>query len=113
MSVDRRDYIIYGWKLPYNMKNRNNEKLNLWDDKFLPLVEGHKNEEFRIIQDQMCGKYTVFGYKVMSNDDGWEFKDIVFNDSFNYLKLKNRYVELFDNEIPETEPTLFIFSHFC
>lgn len=36
MSVDRRDYIIYGWKLPYNMKNKNNEKLNLWDDKFLP-----------------------------------------------------------------------------
>ena len=21
--------------------------------------------------------------------------------------------ELFDNDIPETEPTLFIFSHFC
>lgn len=36
-----------------------------------------------------------------------------YHDSFNYLKLKNRYVELFDNDIPETEPTLFIFSHFC
>ena len=32
MSVDRTDYIVFGWKLPYEMKDSNGEQINFYDD---------------------------------------------------------------------------------
>lgn len=119
MGVDRTDYIIYGWKLPYDLKNSNDEKIDLWEDKFRSMIEGHKGEEFILISDGMCGKYNVFGLRINHCGDedgnGWDFINLDFkNLDLNDEKVKLKYREIFDLEEnePIEEPYLFIFSHF-
>ena len=112
MSVDRSDYIIYGWKLPYELKDTKGENIDLWDDKFLPMIEGHPGEKFTLIIDGMCGKYNAFGLSVAQSNEDWEFEKLNFEDiSSKKEQVKNKYKELFGTEIEE-DPYLFIFSHF-
>ena len=50
MGVDRRDYIILGYKLAGSFPKDNN--LNLYEDeKLLPYIEGHKGIE-HVIMDR-------------------------------------------------------------
>lgn len=111
MSVERTDYIVYGWKLPYELKNENG-KIDLWADKFLPYIEGHKGETFTLVSDGMCGSYNVFG-KLLAHatddGDGWGFKNLDLSN-LNPIEVKEKYKELFNSE--PSEPCLFIFSHF-
>lgn len=82
MGVDRTDYIVYGYKLPYELKNENG-KIDLWDDKFLPMIEGHQGEEFTLISDGMSGQYNVFGLRIESGGDkyeGWDFVNLDFKN---------------------------------
>ena len=116
MGVSRNDYIVYGWKLPYEMNNSKGEPINFWDDKFLSMVERHQGEEFTIIHDGMCGNYTVFGLmlnRVGDEYEGWNFVNL-HHKSLDAEKVKRKYREVFDCPIDEviTEPYLFIFSHF-
>lgn len=110
MSVHRTDYIFFGYKLPFKFDN-----IDLNDDKFLPMIEGHKGEEFRIIRDGMSGEYTVFGLQIETADEyvGWKFKKIKF-ENLDSEKVKNKYREVFEIEEKEpiAEPYLCIFSHF-
>lgn len=112
MGVDRTDHIIYGYKLPYELKNESG-KIDLWDDKFLPMIEGHKGEEFTIISDSMCGEYNVFGIRIQSGDGGWNFVQLDFKN-LDPEKVKSKYREVFElkKDEPIPEPYLFIFSHF-
>lgn len=114
MSIDRTDYIVYGWRLPSNPKNPKNEVFNVFDEKFLPMIEGHWNEPFRIYYDfsQRSG-YTVFGIKLKMADNGWQFAELNFDkNSFDVEKLKNKYKELFFVDGELTDPHIFIFSHY-
>lgn len=116
MSVDRSDYIIYGWKLPFNMTSSNNEKIDFWDDKFLPYIEGHQGIEYSLIRDGMSGEYMVFGQRLSSGGDdyeGWDFVNLDFKN-LDAEKVKTKYRKLFNIESQEhlAEPYLFIFSHF-
>ena len=115
MSVDRRDYIVYGYKLPYEMSNEKGP-IDLEDEKFLPMIEGHEEEEFTIVSDGMCGEYTVFGLLIESGGDeyeGWDFVNLDF-ENFDPEKVKSKYREVFELEEdePVAEPYLFIFSHY-
>jgi hypothetical protein len=114
MGVDRIDYIVYGWKLPYKIEGKNG-KINIWDDKFLPLIEGRQGEKHFICVDGMCGKYVVFGILIDSSDDyeGWTFQELNIHTIENNFdnELKNRYIDLFESE-PQSNPKLLIFSHF-
>jgi len=110
MSVDRTDYIVYGWKLPFDIKNEKNEIIDLWDDKYRSMIEGHPGEEFTIIRDGMCAEYTVFGLSIDQTYDEWDFVELDIK-KYDPKKLKNKYKEMFDNDC-KTEPYLFIFSHF-
>ena len=112
MSVDRKDYIVYGWRFD-SIKDSTGKKIDVWDDKYKPYIEGWENEEFTLIYDGMCGQYTVFGLLILDkNDDscGWEFVKLEFNN-LDSDKVKNKFKELF-GYTPEQEPELFIFSHF-
>ncbi len=122
MGVDRTDYVIIGYKLPYRFKGVISGKDIDWhDDTFLPYVEGRKGVVFSIIIDQMCGDYAVFG-KVLArayDDTGFEFKEINYEES-NFDEVKEKFVELFggytvmdmlDKEF-QYEPKLFVFSNF-
>lgn len=112
MSVDRTDYIIYGWKLPYEIKN-DDGVIDLDDDKFLPLIEGQEGEEFTILQDGMNGEYTVFGLVIALayDDGGWVFQELPMTFD-QEEKVLSRYQDLFESEPPIDKPKLFIFSHY-
>lgn len=109
MSVDRTDYIVYGWKLPYTTTNRT--RLN--SDQCLSMIEGHSGEEFILVLDDMCGDYIVFGKRISSDfgkESGWEFIQLDLKN-YNSDEVKSKFLEVF-GIIPSEEPSLFIFSHF-
>lgn len=114
MSIDRTDYIVYGWKLPYDMKDSKGNKISFWDEKFLPMIEGHKGEEYSIIIDNMCGNYIVIGKVLASTkeSDGWNFIPLKYWDSSEREELKDKYRKMFDIEGGVADPYLFIFTHF-
>jgi hypothetical protein len=106
MSIDRRDYLVTGYKLPGDFLNDYDEEI------LLPYIEGRQGLEYRIIADSMCGEYVVFGYvhSSSSSDVGWDFVEInieCYND--NILK---QFHSLFFKE-PDVPLTTFIFSEFC
>jgi hypothetical protein len=113
MGIDRTDYIVYGWKLPYDLKDSKGDKIDFWDDKYLPMIEGHENEKYSIIIDGMSGEYVVFGIIIAQADEscGWNFVKLnqkqMIPDSLNF-----RYREVIDEHGPAVDPHLFIFSHF-
>jgi hypothetical protein len=113
MGVDRNDYIIYGWKLPFELKNENGEKIDIYDDKYLPYIEGRRGIEYIIIVDNTCGKYIVFGLLIETDRgdlEGWNFKSLDLTN-LDSEQIKYKYFELFGvNNI--NEPNLFIFSHY-
>jgi len=112
MSVSRTDYIMFGWKLPIHLKNKNGA-IDLWADKFLPFIEVPNGAEYALIIDQMCGQYIVFGNLLArATDDGycWGFSSLDFSVNREAVILK--YTELFETDTPPSEPYLFIFSHF-
>lgn len=113
MGIDRSDYIVYGWKLPYEILDNEGNKIDLYHEKFESIMCGFEGEDFTLITDGMCGNYNVFGLSVQHCNDEYEGWDFVNLDiaSFDAEKVKSKYNELF-GIYPTTEPTLFIFSHF-
>ena len=113
MGVDRSDYIVYGWKLPYEILDTEGNEIDVYDEKFESMMCGFEGEDYTLICDGMCGNYNVFGLNVQSCDgeyEGWDFVNLDIA-SCDAEKVKSKYVELF-GIYPTTEPTLFIFSHF-
>ncbi len=112
MGIYRQDYILFGWKLSNKITNDKNEVIDFFEDKYLPYIEGHKGIDYYIINDQMCGKYTAFGKRIMCSNvnEGWNFETIV-SEGLNSEEVINKYIELFGTN-PTTKPVLFIFSNF-
>jgi hypothetical protein len=114
MSVYRTDYIVYGYNLPYELKNEKG-KIDLCSDKFLPMIEGHQGEQFSFISDGMCSDYNAFGIviKSVSEYEGWDFVNLDFKN-LDAEKVKSKYREVFDLKegVSIADPYLFIFSHF-
>lgn len=117
MSVDRTDYIIIGYKMPYGVKLKSGEMLNnlIWDDeKYLPFVEGWINEDFRIVSDGMSGNYIAFGLEISSSDEyrGFDFIELEINTN-DFDRVRSRANELFpDLEFDFSQPKALIFSHY-
>jgi hypothetical protein len=108
MSVQRIDYVVYGWKMKYIPNVYENEKL-------LPYLQGHKGIEFSLISDTMNGQYQVFGVVISKSDEiyvDFDFKEInikKMNEKTDLLI--DKYYDLFD-ELPNSLPDLIVFSHF-
>lgn len=116
MGVDRTDYIIYGWKLPYNLNDPDGKPIDdFWDGgKYEKLVDGD-DDGFQLITDGMCGNYCVFGKVIESGGDQWEGWNFVELDIANMDRHKaiGKYVEHFQPPPGGPGlPTLFLFSHF-
>lgn len=115
MSVDRTDYLILGYMMPYNLKTRKDEEIDLWDDKYLPYLEGWKDEKYRLIRDGMGGQYNVFGLVLNQSDDygGFDFIEIEHPSDPGEYYLHQKALELFpDVDFDFSEPKLILFSHY-
>ncbi len=108
MGLDRNDYIVFGYKIPYD------REINYFDDeKFSKHING--DSIYTLIIDQMLGSYIVFGVLITQDNDGWDFVDLEDTDMFSEdwkfnrrMYLKHNAKELFN--ITEN-PKMFIFSH--
>lgn len=81
MSVDRTDYLMIGYKMPYDVKFKDGRSLSqdIWDTgEYLPMVEGWKDEIFSLIPDGMSGNYICFGIVLVRSDiyAGFDFTTI-------------------------------------
>jgi hypothetical protein len=116
MGVSRTDYIVYGWKLPSDIKDKDGKVIDFWDEKFLPYIEGHLGVKYIFISDGMCGDYCVFGKKLnVQRDDEYEdtnFKELDISPSnLNSMEAFSKYLEVFGMGA-ETPPAVLVFSHF-
>jgi len=116
MSIDRTDYIIYGWKLPHDMKDSNGKNFDYWDDKYLSMIDGHEGEEFIIVRCDGGDVDVAFGKLLAVGGDeelGWGFTPLNF-EGLDEEKVKNKYRKLFFLEANEeiADPYVFIFSRF-
>jgi hypothetical protein len=119
MGVDRQDYLIIGYKMPYDVKMKDGRELSdiVWEDeKYLPFIEGWKDEEYRLIIDGMSGEYIVFGYPLDESDEYGGF-------NFNVIDIKqlqpridttiNTAIVWFsDVDFDFKNPEIFCFSHY-
>ncbi len=119
MGVDRTDYIIFGFK--FSPKDLKQHGIDLWDDKYLPYIEGHQGVEYIIVNDGMSGEYVVFGKLINQADEneGSNFKKIEYDSFFSDQVNKAiiyKFKELFGNEmyasIEDIDPQLLVFSHY-
>jgi hypothetical protein len=119
MGVNKTHYIIFGFKVhPNKLKS---EKIDIWSDKFLPYIEGHKDIPYTIIYDGMCGEYLVFG-KLIHKDhdyDSFSFTSISYKDFFDDKENKEvtqAFIDLFGkeifNDLEDEEPQMLVFTHF-
>jgi hypothetical protein len=107
MSLDRTDYIVYGWKLPKSMRDKDGNDIDFWDDRFLPYIEGHSGEEYTLVRDD---DFMAFGKLIGSNYDGWKVTHLDVRN-IDIEAIRNKYCEVFDAAGSIAEPYLFIFSH--
>lgn len=116
MGVNRKDYIIYGWKLPYNMKDKDGNKIDPYDGEFVKYNDNENEGEITLIEDGMCGEYMVFGYlvKAYGSDtdwyEGWGFAELD-TDAIDKAYLETLFDKLFGHK-DDMKPKLFIFSHY-
>jgi hypothetical protein len=114
MGVDKTDYIMFGYKLDYEMEDPKGGKIDWYSDKFLPMIKGRKGEEYSLIIDGMNGDYVVFGKILLEGNEyeGFDFKEFDVS-KINSESVKRRLQELFEDYREVTdEPKLFAFSHF-
>lgn len=106
MGVYRTEYIIYGWKLPYDIGK--DQELDLYE------IDEILESPFSLIVDGMMGKYCVFGEIInQTSDEGWEFT-ILDLEKMDSQKLIDKYKEIFklNSEEIVTDPYLFVFTHY-
>lgn len=112
MSVYINRYLIYGWKLPYDMKDINGNLVRYNNELFTPMIDGEQGQIYSVFLDQMMGKYIVFGKVILDMDieDGSSFEDVDLPE-INKNMLIYKYNKLFGNKQLKEEPKLFKFIH--
>lgn len=97
--------------MPGDLFDSNGEEINVYEDSFLPFVEGHKGVDEAIVYDQMCGEYTVFGKRLAYMDsDVNEFQTIdVSGLDENLLRVK--FKSVFGIDAPVEPAAILLFNH--
>jgi hypothetical protein len=95
-------------------------KLDLYDDDtYLSYLEGHKEQRYRIINDDMSGNYCFFGIIIKQSNyyDGFDRKPVtMFSDLFliENVKIDISYKasELFNFGFDESHVDLYCFTKY-
>jgi len=105
MGISRTDYLVYGWKLPY--------QANLTES--MDRERGNLDEDILGVNDEVFGKYSVFGVKLGcgESDSGWDFIQIpkvgvLATIDERVVRARHRVV----GDMDFLAPSLFIFSNF-
>jgi hypothetical protein len=119
MGVERTDYIVFGFKMNPELLKR--KRINIWDDKYLPFIEGHKGVPDVFVYDGMNEEYAVFGKLInrAEEHEGVNFTTISYKDFFDVeesSRVIGKFIELFGedmlDELDDDEPQMFVFSHY-
>lgn len=117
MGVDVTTYLVYGIKLDQNKFNEDFEKNNPEIENQLEYLEdefdGAYDAEFRIIEDNMLGNYTVIGKVIESLS---EHDEEFYTISVDKLPDPDRLVEAINKKLnsnyERSEFKLLLFNHF-
>ena len=90
--------------------DKHGNDIDLWDDKYVPYIEGHKGVEYTIIKDY-DNNIFYFGQVIGHTNDDWDFNEIDV-DLIDAEKTEKLFDELFECDIPKGSPILFITSHY-
>lgn len=117
MSVDRHDYLMIGYKLPLDLKDKNGvELMQLMheDDKFLSMYEGWAGERFTLVDGGIINDFLAFGEVLESSRGGNGFKYAEISmSSDDFIEVWIAAFDLFSNfDFKFETPQLIIFSHF-
>lgn len=63
MGIDRTCYLVFGAEIEH-------EKVDY--EKHLPMIEGHRDAPFQIVDDPMCGEYAVVGKILIGIDPDYD-----------------------------------------
>jgi hypothetical protein len=107
MSVYRKDYIFWGWKLDKSEWSRNISTLENWE-------EVNPSSHCEVLIDQMAGQYIIFGQVLERTENDyepmWEYTPLYLSYLISQLELVSEFTLAFGTK-PKTEPKLFIFTH--
>ncbi len=117
MGLDTSFHLIYGFRLPHDVKHKETGKeIDPFSDELEPYLNGHKDvRPFQLIWDQMgCGQDTIFGQGLcyMDGDGEATIKEVDFN-TIQTIKVQRLYEKLFkDYDVPlDVEPKLLCIVH--
>lgn len=105
MSVSVTNYVVLGYVL--------NNKIDVYDDKYIWMLEGHKWEKFSIIDDGMSGEYIVF-WIILSRINNNEEMPMAEIDTNNLSRLMAEVREGCKELVEQREdaPKLLMFQHY-
>jgi hypothetical protein len=106
MGVDRTDYLMFATDVGADAFD--------WD-KHVAEMEGRPDRRFDIVDDGMSGKYCLAG-KIIAVSDPYEGFERCKIDpekfDFDRAALAKKVSEAFGRQIPDSDFSLILFSHF-
>jgi hypothetical protein len=112
MGVHKEDFLIIGYKLPYDITDWHNEPYNQYK------IKGSDYSGFNIIGDGMCGEYAYFGKIIASlneDDDDWDDVEMSLAKTDAIMQeVRDEFVKIFEGKISLNEhiPKIILFTHY-
>lgn len=106
MGVDRTDYLMFGADMGTEAFERDDLEAE---------IEGAPGARFDVIYDGMCGKYCIAG-KIIARSDAYDGFEMAKIDpaklDVDPAALAAKVSEAFGREVPPSNFSLILFSHF-
>ena len=107
MSVYKKDYIFWGWKLELSKWSSALPTLDNWE-------ELNPSSECEVLIDRIASRYIIFGQVLERTENEydpiWEYTPLYLSYLISESQLKDEFKFAFGCN-PTTEPKLFIFTH--
>jgi len=111
MGIYKTSHVVFGWKLPCDLQDKHGNKINVYEEEFLPYIEGHPGIPETIIKDGVRGDYVVFGLPLASVSDSGDFQYFDVPSKEYACGLRIKFEQLFKIDSPIEDPVLLLFIH--